>query len=106
MNTERSHLQILDGPEAGTLLLSGDLDSHSCRILAERMDAQGRTRPLTIDLSEVRFMDSSGLRILVADHEARSGSDAQLVLMNPSPAVLRLLEITSLSDLLNVVRRS
>jgi anti-sigma B factor antagonist len=106
MNTERSDLQILDGPEPGMLRLSGDLDSHSCRILAERMDAQGRTRPLTIDLSEIRFMDSSGLRILVADHQARTASDAQLVLKNPSPAVLRLLEITSLTDFLNVVHQT
>jgi stage II sporulation protein AA (anti-sigma F factor antagonist) len=102
MNVERSQLEIDEGAEPGVLRISGDLDSHSSRELLKRIEGQERSRALTIDLSEVRFMDSSGLRVLVASHEERVGSDGPLMLRDPSDAVRRLLAITALNDYLNI----
>ncbi len=103
MNNETSPLVIAEGPDPGALRISGDLDSYTCGALAESIGREQIDQQLTIDLSEVRFIDSSGLRVLVAGHEARSGTDGPLVLVNPSRAVLRMLDITALTDLLNIM---
>ena len=103
MNNETAPLVIGQGPDPGLLTISGDLDSHSCSSLAEKMEREEPTQQLTIEMSGVRFIDSSGLRVLVAGHKARSGTDGPLVLLNPSRAVLRMLDITALDDLLNVM---
>lgn len=63
--------------------------------VAHRITAEGRHR-LIIDLTGVRFMDSTGLGALVAIRkwiQARAG-DLRLVLTNPE--VLRIFRITSL----------
>jgi anti-sigma B factor antagonist len=57
---------------------------------------------IVVDLAGVSFIDSSGLRILVEAHQARSGDDASLTLRSPSAAVQRLLEISGLTGHLDV----
>ena len=53
---------------------------------------------LRLDLRDVPFMDSSGLRVLldVTDRMRRRGGD--LVLVAPTAPVIRLLELSQLDD--------
>jgi anti-anti-sigma factor len=81
--------------------LAGEMDCSSVeavrRALAPIVDTQpGR---VTIDLSELRFVDSSGLTMLMATAERTS-----VVLRNPTPIVRQLLEVTGLSAVLNLQR--
>ncbi len=93
---DQSHLTIEDGGAQGLFVLRGDLDSHSCQTLAESLNAVASSEPLVLDMGAVRFIDSSGLRALLAAHDARREGEP-LVLRNPSRAVRRLLEITALT---------
>jgi anti-anti-sigma factor len=54
-------------------------------------DASG---PLTLDLSGVTFMDSSGLRVILDRLK-----DGPITLVSPSPQVQHLLELCRLTDL-------
>jgi anti-sigma B factor antagonist len=54
---------------------------------------------LIFDLAGVRFMDSSGLGVLIA---AANGTDLVEV-RAPLPAVRRLIEISGLADILRIV---
>ncbi len=55
-----------------------------------------------LDLSEVTFIDSSGLRVLIDLHKAMRERDGLLLLRKPSPTVTRLLEITNLTSSLDI----
>lgn len=55
---------------------------------------------ITIDLDGVTFLDSTGLRVLVAAHARCAGEGRSLTLVNPSTAVSRILEITGLDQTL------
>jgi anti-sigma B factor antagonist len=55
---------------------------------------------LVFDLTGVRFMDSSGLGVLIAS--AHRGSSVEV--RDPSPAVRRLIEISGLTELLRIVQ--
>lgn len=83
------------------LALVGELDAHTAPLLAEAISAAGRDR-LCVDMSEVRFVDSSGLRVLIEAHQAAQAKERTVSLTNPSPAVTRLLEISGIDDYLVV----
>jgi anti-sigma B factor antagonist len=87
--------QMADGP----VWVAGEVEVASCDTLREHLTAAAATAEseLQVDLSQVEFMDSSGLRVLLETHEACESRDVKLVVLNPSPAVHRLLEITGLT---------
>jgi anti-sigma B factor antagonist len=83
--------------------VSGDIDAHSVVELAEHLEPlPGGAGDIVVDLSGVEFVDSSGLRVLVATHQRAERDERRLVLRNPSRPVLRLLAISGLSHYLHV----
>ena len=63
--------------------------------IAPLLDAPGS---IEFDLSELSFMDSSGIRVLVQTKEALGDGEA-LVLSSPSDHVAKILEIAGISAL-------
>jgi anti-sigma B factor antagonist len=105
VTNEQSILEVVDrgGGQAATRL-SGDLDIVTSedvkRELAHLIDAGHTT--LALDLSDVGFVDSSGLGVLVAIHRHADAQGGAFVVRSVPPQVLRLFEITRLGDLLTV----
>lgn len=62
-------------------------------------------RMLDIDLSQTRFMDSSGLGALISLHKAMCARGGQVRLINPSPTCRQLLELTRLHRTFEIVTR-
>lgn len=73
--------------------VSGDIDMATAPLL-EKKCAGGGDR-LVLDMSGVRFIDSSGLRALFEINK----SSERLVLLKPSAVVKRLLSLTEMSDM-------
>ena len=85
------------------LHLRGEIDAHSVTILARHLDPlPGSSGDVVIDLSEVGFVDSSGLRVLVEAHQRADADARRLVLSGARRPVMRLLEISGLMEYLNV----
>lgn len=102
--TDNDPILSLDvSTEAGvaTVVLAGELDPHSADSVAEALHALGGDEAVTrvvVDLAGVGFIDSSGLRVLLAADEALTANGSKLVLRSPSDAARRLFEITDLLD--------
>ena len=82
------------------LTVRGELDAYSAPTLDEAFDqalADGATR-LVLDLSEVGFIDSSGLRSMIRARKHVGDTPDALRIRNPQPATVRLLDITGLTD--------
>ncbi len=95
MTDESMPIEVVTTRTDGRLVVvvSGDLDiSTSARLESAVLGDPGGDRPsaVTLDLSEVGFIDSVGLRTLV---RCRNGVD-ELVLRTPSGVVRRLLSLT------------
>lgn len=58
---------------------------------------QGLTS-VVVDLGEVTFLDSTGLSVLIGALKRCQGAGGDLHLVSPRPNVLRVLEITGLTD--------
>jgi len=78
--------------------LSGDLDAHTAPRLDEAVNdlvRAGKQR-IVLEMSEVGFVDSSGLRSMI--RARNEGGDRDVVIQSPSNATMRLLEITGMTD--------
>jgi anti-anti-sigma factor len=96
--------RVDDWPEGPghTVKIAGELDVsnvESVRPVVDRV-ATSRPRILTFDLSELRFIDSSGLGLLLST--AKEVGTVQL--RNPSPSVRRVIEITGVGEVLPLER--
>jgi anti-anti-sigma factor len=90
---------VEDGGDAGwTLALAGELDmANAATLSAELERAERDAAKITIDLRELRFIDSTGIAVLVAAHRRLDGDDDRLRLIrSDADGVRRVLELTGL----------
>ncbi|MEZ5298344.1 MAG: STAS domain-containing protein [Ilumatobacteraceae bacterium] len=83
------------------LRVSGEIDAHTAPLIADAIEASEHDR-LVVDLAEVEFVDSSGLRVLIDAHQQRVGAGRSIVLANPSAVVRRLFEIAGVEGYLDI----
>jgi anti-anti-sigma factor len=60
-------------------------------------------KPAVIDLTQVTFLASLGIRMLLSTARALNRRGAKMALYGASPAVLEILETVALSDIVPVV---
>lgn len=92
-----------DGEGALAFVLAGELDITSASELEETVRArlsEGRAGPIAIDLGTLTFIDSTGLRAIVAVAAACKDGGWDLSIIPGSRAVQRLFELTGLIDVL------
>jgi anti-sigma B factor antagonist len=83
------------------LSLSGELDPHTAPLLRDTVDQlepELGSTTLVFDLSSLRFIDSSGLRVVISAHRLMEERDGRLVLRSPSATARRILSVTGLAD--------
>jgi anti-anti-sigma factor len=78
--------------ERPTLSVDGELDLSSVPVLAQHIEGQigGDSKALTLDLSGVTFMDSSGLRLLIELNERAQRDGWSLSLIPPEHEAAKL----------------
>ena len=82
-----------------TFHLRGDLDLSSASALrADVEEALGSSPNTVLDLEEIEFMDSTGLRTFALLQESARTREVRFRLAKPSPAVLRVLDVSGLIE--------
>jgi anti-anti-sigma factor len=102
VNTSEGPLEVevsTQGDEV-VLVLRGELDPHTAPALRDEIEGavSPSTEVLVLDVAGLRFIDSSGLRVIIGTHKDMAARDARLVLRSPTETTRRLLDITGLSD--------
>ncbi len=87
--------------------LGGELDVYSSPHLRSTLlaliDGQGNLA-LVIDLADLQFIDSTGLSVLLTALRRSRAHGGDVVLRHPAPAILRLLKVTGMDRVFNVVQ--
>jgi anti-anti-sigma factor len=86
------------------LILVGELDEFTAPLFEASLNPMldhSRTE-LVIDLSQLHFLDSTGLGILLRAHHVLSERGARFVLVAPRPQAVRVFEATGLSEFFNI----
>jgi anti-anti-sigma factor len=77
--------------------LIGELDLLSVKHVDAVLEKNALRTELVLELSELTFIDSAGLRMLFTHAGSRNGN-GPLVLLDPSSSIARVFEITSLDQ--------
>ena len=82
--------------------VSGELDLHTAGCLQARIEEADTLGAATVlvDLSEISFIDSSALEVLVRESKRLEGRGHSLVLVTNDPRTRRILEVTGLDRVL------
>ncbi len=91
--------------ERSTVFLRGELDLSGverAREAIEQAEAGGKGL-LVLDLSDLEFIDSTGLEVLLRAARRAHDSGGRLIVQKPSRYVRRLLEMTAIDQSLDIV---
>ncbi len=84
--------------------IEGEIDTFTAPVLRDELEAvqivEGRR--VELDLSKVNYIDSTGLGIFVAFYKKVTRENVQLRLVGLSSRLVRLFEITGLSELMSI----
>ncbi len=92
-------VSITESSEATFVALRGEIDIASVPLLQERVSALSGPR-VVIDLSEVTFMDSSGIGALLRVRQELEGRAVAVTVRRPVDRVRRVIDLLGLADVL------
>jgi anti-anti-sigma factor len=93
----RPTLEISSLVDVVGIKLTGEVDLATAHQLTEALASISTESEVHLELAELAFMDSSGLRTILAFAGSRNGA-GPVILVNPSDAIQRLLAITGLAQ--------
>ncbi len=96
---------VLSRESSGTpytlVVLAGELDASNSQQLRNLLEAEisAGARTLIVDLSELNFIDSSALQVLLRCNRTLGGQGGGLRLVRPGGSVARMLHLTRADQL-------
>ena len=92
-------------PGEARLSVSGELDLSAAPRLARTADKllEGGPQRLLLDLSGLRFIDSSGLRAIIVLHQRASQEGWALEVVRPPEHLMTIFQISGMDDHLHFV---
>ena len=85
--------------------LSGEIDHHTAKTLRESIDKRlflVKPEILILDFSEVKFMDSSGIALILGRVETMSAFSGRVQLRGLSMALCKLIRLSGLDKIKNL----
>ena len=90
------------------LYLKGELDHHGARetveSISEAIDAK-LPRDLTLDMSHLGFMDSSGIAVIVRTYRKIREAGGRMYIENPQPQPLKVLDASGIDRMIPIAAK-
>jgi anti-sigma B factor antagonist len=99
MSDDVARLEVAETPDGHGLIVNGEIDVHTSMVLKSAIEERlPLTGDFVLEMSDVGFIDSSGLRVLVdADATVKAGGN-RLILAHLSSSVEKLFQISGLES--------
>ena len=85
--------------------LKCEIDHHTARQIREKIDREIfriRPRSVTLDFSEVRFMDSSGIGLIIGRSQVAEACGSGVRLVGLSPTLMKIVRLSGIERIKNV----
>jgi anti-sigma B factor antagonist len=102
---DRLRIEVAQDGGTAVLMLHGELDLATAPALNTQLETASATgaSAIVVDLTELEFMDSTGLRSILLAHERCGESGQRFAIVPGGRQVARLLEIARVEDHLDVI---
>ncbi len=97
-------VDVVESDDHALITAVGEIDLDTCDQVADAVSsvlAAGGRRVL-LDFSEVTFIDSSGLAVLVRAHRQAQSVGARFAVVHPTPQTRKLITVLGLDQLLHI----
>ena len=107
MNDDHYAIQAIDEHEARRLVLSGEIDLAIQGVLLDTFskELKGPAKRLIVDLSNVTFLDSTGINALLSGHKEAEAAGKQFVIVPGPEHVMHSLKVTGVDAVLDLTGR-
>lgn len=81
--------------------LEEELDMKSCKVLRNVIDGyimRYQPKEFIMDLSQVSFMDSSGIGLLMGRYNLIKLMESNMIIVNPTNTIKRVLELSKIAN--------
>lgn len=87
-----------------TGFIRGEIDAHTAPVLREKLEMHQHKEGLNavLDLSDVDYMDSTGLGVFVAFYKSVNAKGGHVKLKGLSTRLKRLFDITGLGEIMDI----
>lgn len=102
---EQLHIELRQEPDRVVITLAGELDMANAPLLQSTVESEelSSTKTVVLDLQQLTFVDSTGLRIILAARELCWRRGQELAITPGSQQVQRLLSVTGVSEHLRTI---
>ncbi len=108
MQTQTARVSVSMGGNDMLCSIHGDIDHHNARVIRMQIDDElykQRPKKLTLDLSRVEFMDSSGLGLILGRFNKASEIGTEFTLLNPADSVRKILDVAGIARMIKIERK-
>lgn len=107
----RKNARVISEVNGETLqaAIVGEIDHHGAFALRDELDdvmIASRPKLMELDLSNVDFMDSSGLGVIMGRKSTADRLGAEFKLINPTTRVARIIELAGLGKVVTIEYRN
>jgi anti-sigma B factor antagonist len=97
-------IEINSNNDPVTVFISGDIEMMSIKDFKTKLFEVGQkeNKDIDLDLSNVNYIDSSGVGVLISLLKLQKNKGKNLIISKISPKVLNVLKLSSLSDVFNI----
>ena len=98
-------VKIINEDNKVIALLSGEIDHHNAISLRQDIDfslRENQPEELIMDFSEVGFMDSSGIGLVMGRYKLMQEIGGNLVVRNPPPHIKKVMRLSGIDRLASI----
>jgi anti-sigma B factor antagonist len=105
MQVEQLRIDVRHEPDRVVVALHGELDLASAPLLQGEIESAevGEATLVVLDVEDLEFIDSTGLRVILAAHTRAQERGRGFALTRGSQQVQRLLSITGVGEHLRII---
>lgn len=85
---------------------NGELDHHTAKEIREKIDStysDNLLKNIVIDLSNLQFMDSSGIGLIMGRYKLASNNNGKIYLINVSDRVKKILNMSGILKIVKII---
>lgn len=97
-------IEVKDSDTSVNIIVNGDIEMMTIKNFKQKLFEIGQNidKDIEIDLSNVDYIDSSGVGVLISLLKLQKKKGKNLEISKVSPKVLNVLKLSSLSDVFNI----
>jgi anti-anti-sigma factor len=105
MDDDRLHVELRHEHDRAVIVLQGEFDLVGVPLLERELEGANvhEAKAIVLDLAQLEFMDSTGLRTLLSAQAAASERGQAFAVTQGSEQVQRLLRVTGVAEQLRIV---